>query len=523
MPNPAPDPAPASPPAELLDPESLEQLRAEEAGIEDAYPLSPVQEGMLYHTLTAPDSGVYVEQFTCRFRGRIDLTVLEAAWRYLIGRHAALRTAIRWLDSGHPVQVVFREVELPLERLDMSDGSPQERAAWLEALLRADRAKGFVPTWAPLMRLTSIRLEADAYQLVWTFHHAAIDGWCVPLLFKELLDAYDSLSRGAEPDLPPSRPFRDYLAWLREQDPARAEAYWRRELAGFRTPTPLGIDRAQAGASQGPHADRESRLSAEATAALVDLTRSRQLTLSTIIQGAWALLLGRYSGRDDVVFGLTVSGRPAELADVETMVGMFINTLPLRVTVDEHSELVPWLRAIQRRQVELRQFEHSALVQVQGWSDVPRGRPLFESIVVVENYPVDAALAGRAERLGVEAVRSLDQTNYPLDLTVVPGEELWLKVGYDARRFDADAIDRLLGHLNTLLEGIAADPDRCLADLPMLTGAERDQLLGRWNDTRSGFGGNDGLPLPADLDRLPEEELDSWIEYLRSSGGDLLR
>jgi surfactin family lipopeptide synthetase C len=255
----------------------------------------------------------------------------------------------------------------------------------------------------------------------------------------------------------------------------------------------------------------------------LDLARSRQLTLSTIIQGAWALLLGRYSGRDDVVFGLTVSGRPAELADVESMVGMFINTLPLRVAVDEHSGLVPWLRAIQRRQFELRQFEHSALVQVQGWSDVPRGRPLFESIVVVENYPVDAALAGRAERLGVEAVRSLDQTNYPLDLTVVPGEELWLKIGYDAHRFEADAIDRLLGHLNTLLEGIAADPDRCLADLPMLTGAERDQLLRRWNDTRSGFAGKDGLPLPADLDRLPEEELDHWIEYLRSSGGDLLR
>jgi hypothetical protein len=496
-------------------------LRDDEPASEDAYPLSPVQEGMLFHTSAAPDSGVYVEQFTCRLRGPIDLEALEASWRHLFARHAALRTAMRWVDSGSPVQVVLREVELPLERPDWGDATPAERPARLEAFLRADRARGFVPTRAPLMRLALIRLEGDVHQIVWSLHHAVIDGWCMPLLFKELLDVYDALCRGVEPELPPCRPFRDYIAWLQRRDPARAEAFWRSELAGFTAPTPLGIDRAPAGATPGPHAAREAGLSAELTAYLETLTRARQLTLSTIVQGAWALLLSRYSGREDVVFGLTVSGRPAELAGVESMVGMFINTLPLRVTIDERAGLVPWLKQLQRRQVELRQFEHSPLVQVQGWSDVPRGWPLFESIVVVENFPVDATLSSRAGRLGVEAVQFFDQTNYPLDLTIVPGAELWLKVGYDADRFDADTIDRLLGHLGTLLGGIAADPDRCLADLPLLTGGEKEQLLRRWNETGADLPQGGALPLLGDIDRLPEEEVDSWIEHLRSIGREL--
>ena len=512
-------------PADLLDHGTLVRLRKGSPAIEDAYPLSPVQEGMLFHTLSAPDSGVYVEQFSVRLRGVIDLSALEISWQFLVARHPALRTAMSWADPDRPVQMVFRAVELPLTRHDWRDLTADEQADRLESFVREDRARGFVPTVAPLLRIAAIRLEDDAYQLLWSFHHAAIDGWCVPLLFKELLDVYDALGSGRAPDLPPSRPFRDYIAWLGRQDPTRAESYWRRELAGFVAPTPLEIDPATTGAGSetapGSHAEREAWLSAGSTEGLLTLARTRQLTLGTIVQGAWAILLGRYSGRDDIVFGLTVSGRPAELAGVESMVGMFINTLPMRVSIDEQADLVPWLRMIQGRQVELSRFEHSPLVQVQGWSDVPRGRPLFESIVVVENFPVDAALAGRADRLGVEAVRSFDQTNYPLDLTVVPGEQLWIKVGYDPGRFDAGAIERLLVHLRTLLDEMAADPERCLADLPLLTEAERDRVVREWNETRADLAEVGVVPLPADLDRLPEEEVEHWIEHLRSIGGEL--
>jgi non-ribosomal peptide synthetase component F len=249
------------------------------------------------------------------------------------------------------------------------------------------------------------------------------------------------------------------------------------------------------------------------------------LTLNTIVQGAWALLLSRYSGRADVVFGVTVAGRPAELAGVESMIGLFINTLPVRVRVAEEEALLPWLRDLQARQVEMRQYEHSPLVQVQGWSEVPRGQPLFESILVFENYPMDASLRPWAGRLGVESVRSQERTNYALTLAVIPGAEYLLRILYDTRLFDAVAIGRLLGHVRILLEGIAAGPGQLLADLPLLTGAESEQLLRQWNDTEvspaphpEGVGG----VLP-DLDRLTDEELDTWIHLLQEPTGGTCR
>ena len=370
------------------------------------------------------------------------------------------------------------------------------------------------------MRLTLLRLADAAYQLVWSMHHLLMDGWCQPIVLGEVLTSYEAAAHGREPQLPPSRPFRDFIAWLQQQDPSRAEAFWRESLRGFRAPTPLGIDRAAADGSGavGPFAERQRRLSAETTAALHTLARAHQLTLNTVVQGAWALLLGRYSGQVDVVYGVTVSGRPPELEGIESMVGLFINTLPLRIAVSEEAALVPWLKHLQDRQVALRQFEQSPLVQVQGWSEVPRGRPLFESIFVFENYPKDASLLEQASGLGVGDVRLLERTSYPLTVIVVPDAELLLRVGYDTQRFDADAIDRMLGHWQYLLEGIAAEPERRLAELPMLTEAEQQQMLRQWNgiqanpvaETRD----TGAVQGPADLDGLSDEELDSMLRRL---------
>ena len=266
-------------------------------------------------------------------------------------------------------------------------------------------------------------------------------------------------------------------------------------------------------------------LPAGPTAELVALARRHRLTLNTIVQGAWTLLLGRYSGRADVVFGVTVAGRPAELAGAEAMVGLFINTLPVRVTVTEDEALLPWLRALQARQVEMRRHEHSPLVRVQGWSEVPRGRPLFESILVFENHPGDAAALRGAGGLGVAEVRLLERTNYALTVAVIPGAELLVRILYDARRFDAATVDRVLGHWRILLEGIAADPARRLAELPVLTGDEREQLLHQWNGTEVGLPPHpEGGPAAvADLDRLTDEELDTLIHLLREPTGGMSR
>ncbi len=471
------------PPAEVIEGFDREAAAREIGGdeVEDVYPLTPVQEGMLYHATAEPEAGAYIEQFACRLVGDLDLGAFTSAWQHLVARHPALRTAIHWDDSDRPVQAVHRGVGLPVAIEDWRDLSPIDADERLADYLRDDRSDGFVPALAPMSRLALFRLDDDVHALVWTSHHLIVDGWCLPTLLGEVLALYESGTSGEEPGLPAARPFRDYVAWQRRQDLAPAERHWRKTLAGFAASTPLGLEKAHVNGHpiDPAFAEREAALDEATTAALRAVARSRQVTTATLVQGAWALLLARYSGQSDVVFGVTVAGRPADLEGVESMVGVFINTLPLRAAVDEEEALVPWLRGVQDQLVEMRRFEASPPLKVQEWSDVPRGRPLFESIVIVQNTPVDPGLLGRGP-LGIEDARIYDQTSYPITVVAVPGTRLTLRIGYDARRFDGASVARMLGHFRRLLEGIAEAPDRRIAELSMLSAAEQESLLGRW-------------------------------------------
>ena len=444
-----------------------------------------MQQGMLFHSLYAPESGVYFEQLSCTLRGDLDIPAFERAWQRVVDRHPVLRTSFVWKQLDKMLQVVHRRVKLPLEQQDWRGLPPAEQTARLEALLQRERRRGFDLSQAPLIRLALIRTAEDAYYFVWNHHHILLDGWSQPLLLKEVFAFYEAFRRGQDLHLEPPRPYRDYITWLQQQDPAEAESFWRRMLAGFSSPTPLGVDRPRESAvGQEEQYDLlETWLSMETTAALQALARQHRLTLSTLVQGAWALLLSRYSGEKDVVFGATVSGRSADLPGIETMVGLFINTLPVRVQIKPGVSVVDWLKELQARLVEMRQYEYSPLVQIQEWSEVPRGLPLFESILVFENYPVDASLREQQGSLVVENIRSIEQTNYPLTVVSGPGERLPLKIAYDVRRFDADTIRRMLRHLETLLAGMAAEPEGAVSALPLLTEAERQHLLVEWNAT----------------------------------------
>ncbi len=457
--------------------------------IQDLYPLSPMQQGMLFHSLYAPESGMYVEQFSCTLHGNLDVTAFERAWQRVVDRHSVLRTAFVGESLKEPAQVIYRQVKLPIEQEDLRGLSSVEQAARLNKFLAAERRRGFALSDAPLMRIMLGRITDDAYEFVWCHHHALLDGWSVPIVFQEVLAFYDAFSRGGDLRLEPPRPYRDYIVWLKRQDVSKAETFWRETLKGFTAPTPLVVDRSRGSAADASAraVEVETHLSAEATAALNALARKNRLTLNTLAQGAWALLLSRYSGEDQVVFGATVSGRPAELAGAETMVGLFINTLPVRVRVPPDASLLSWLKDLQTYQTELRQYEYSPLVQIQGWSAVPRGLPLFESIMVFENLPVGEALQEGKTDLEIFNVRSAEQTNYPITVIIGPARELMLKISYDSSRFDQPTILRMLGHLQTLLEGMASQPDGLLAAIPMLTQAERQQLLVEWNDTHADY------------------------------------
>ncbi|MET0399627.1 MAG: amino acid adenylation domain-containing protein, partial [Longimicrobiaceae bacterium] len=464
-----------------LDQAALDALVGSGRGVDDVYPLSPLQEGMLFHSLYAPGSGVYVGQFGYVLEGPLDADALERAWQGAVARHEALRAGFAWDGLPRPVQVIRREAALPFFREDwrgLDDAGQQER---LEAYMAADRAAGFDLERAPLMRLALFRLGEAEHRLVWTQHHLILDGWSLSLIFRDVLVGYAVYARGETPLLGPGRRYGDYVAWLERQDRSQAERFWRHTLAGFDAPTPLpGAMVAARESGAGVPGVARLRLSGEFTRALQEQARASGVTMSTLMQGAWGLLLARYAGEEEVVFGATVSGRPAELPGVEETVGMFINTLPVRVRLPGDARLWEWLAELQKQQVEAREHEYAPLVEVQRWSDVPSGEPLFRSLVVFENYPVDQAVGEAAGGLGALQVRPTgghEQANYPLVLSAQVAAQLKGEVRYDGARVEAEVVERLAGFLEVVLEAIAARPGQRISDLSLLRESERAQLL----------------------------------------------
>jgi amino acid adenylation domain-containing protein len=450
--------------------------------IEAVYPFSPSQQGMFFFYLLNPDQpGLFVNQVRCELRGRLDVTALRKAWQTVVDRHAALRTFLLWQGWERPLQVVLDRSELPWQEEDWRALSPAEQEVRLTGFLAADRLCTFDLGRAPLTRVALIRTGEERHHLVWSFQQLILDGWSLPLVFQEVLALYDAAVSGRASRLAVGRPYRDYAAWVQRQNLADAEVFWRGRLAGFEEPTPLAVDRPAGDSDRRDAGRRELRLDADTTAALEALARRSRLTLNTVVEGAWALLLSRYSGEPDVVFGAVVAGRPAELPGVETMVGLFINALPERVEVGLDRPLLPWLAGIQERRVEQTRYEHLPLEQVHRWSALPWNRPLFETLFIFENYPIEDVLRERRGGLEISAVGVDERPNYPLNLFVIPGSELFLWVSFEHRRFEEVAVERLLGHLCELLRGFAENPDTALGAFPLLTPAETSQVLAGWN------------------------------------------
>jgi len=464
----------------------LESARPTEGEkIEDSYPLSPLQHGMLFHTLRDRGSGVDIVQEISAFSEDLDVDAFEEAWKRVAQRHPTLRTSFQWEGLDEPIQQVHARVP-PLERHDWQDLSGHDQEARLEAFLRSDRRRGFDLHRAPLMRLALFRLAPSTYRFVWTFHHALLDGWCIPIVLKEVFAFYDLLRFGQEPAFVQPRPYRDYIDWLGNLDLSGAESFWREALKGFRAPTPLVVNHEETDGVNGDplHGEQEIRLSEAVTSALRSLARKHSLTLNTIVQAAWACLLGRYSGEEDVVFGATRQSRPARMAGAESVVGLFINTLPIRARVGSNRTVIDLLKELRRQWLALREQKHTPLVDIQRWSEIPRGVPLFESIVVFENSLLNTSLRAQGGVWRNRTFRYVSQPNTPLNVVAYGERELLIRISYDGRRFGPDSISRMLGHMATLLEAMSQDADQQLGSLPLLTASERREILAWQADGR---------------------------------------
>ena len=474
-----------------LTQEKLDELLGEGNAVEDVYALSSTQRGILFHHLYAPEAELYIDQLSCLLVGHVNVEALERAWQKVFDRHPILRTSFAWEELDEPVQIVSRRVSVPLVQLDWRGTTGTEQQERLRPLVEEERRQALDISQAPVMHLTLIRLEDELYRLVWSWHHILLDGWSVSLVMREVLRLYKALDAGQEIDAGRAPLYRDYIAWLRDQDMAAAETYWRSKLAGGVT-TSLANKVAAANGHEVKYAAHHSKLSTDATRALQQLARQNKLTLNTIIQSAWALVLSHRTRAEDVVFGVTTAGRPAELPGVEEMVGLFINTLPLRLTIDPGAGLLDWLGRVQEDLTELRQYEHSPLVQVQEWSGTGRGVPLFDTIVAFENYPFEAALGEQIAGFRITDAESIDWNNFPLSLVVTPGDKLSIGFNYHLQHFDAETVAHLCQQFELVLRGIAeGPPERLKSLLESLAEADREHqqaLVSKYkNNVRQGL------------------------------------
>ncbi|MFF3847789.1 amino acid adenylation domain-containing protein [Streptomyces sp. NPDC002328] len=459
----------------------MDGLAERHPGLTDVLPLSPLQEGLFFHAAyDATGTDAYTGQIVLTLDGPLDASALRQACGALLARHDALRAAFTDRGLDRPVQVVAGDVEVPWASVDLTTHPTDERDAVWERLLADDRARRFDLERPPLVRFTLVRAGQDRHRLLMTNHHILWDGWSSAVLLRELLTGYADLT-GAEPSslAASAVPYRDHLAWLAGQDREAATAAWRDALAGLDEPTLLGsADPNKLGALP----ERTTvELSPEATARLTGRARSAGITLNSVVQGCWAILLARLTAREDVVFGGTVSGRTAPVAGIESMVGLLINTLPVRFRVRDEETLLAALTRFQDEQAPLMDHQHLGLADIQRAAGLGT---LFDTAVVVENYPLDLAemrdLAGGVQ---LAAVDGSDATHYTVNLIVLPGERLRLHLDHRPDVLDTRAALSVAEGLQRLLTAVAEETEATTVGEVDVVSAEQHRMIAEWNDT----------------------------------------
>ncbi|MGP4028440.1 amino acid adenylation domain-containing protein [Actinomadura sp. 3N407] len=442
--------------------------------LEDILPLSPLQQGLFFHALYDSGHDVYTAQIVFDLRGPLDVDALKAAGATLLRRHANLRAGFRQRKEGSPVQVVHREVRLPWDDADLSALPDAERDAEARRLADAERARPFDMTKPPLLRFLLIKLADGLHRMVFTNHHILLDGWSTPILQTELFALY--LAEGDDAGMPRVTPYKNYLAWLAAQDRSAAEDAWRRSLDGVHEPTLVAPGAPEPGPDE-PGRVR-TRLTEDLTSALSARARAQGVTLNTVLQLAWGTLLSRLTGSADVVFGAAVSGRPAELPGVEQMIGLFINTLPIRVRVRPADTVAEALIRLQDEQAALMPHHHLGLADIQRLTGTGT---LFDTMTVLENYPFDPDAAGAdLGGLSLHDVDGHDASHYPLTFAAVPGRGLSLRIDHRADLFTEDDAQRLMRRFVRVLDAVAYRPDLPLGRIDVLDDDERRHVLETW-------------------------------------------
>ncbi len=480
--------------AKLTQPQ-LDSLPVPASAIEDVYPLTPMQEGLLLHTLLEPGTGLYYMQDRYRINSALDPERFAQAWQAVIARHEALRASFCWNVGEDMLQVIHKPGSTPIEYLDWSNDPEAEQEPRLQALLKAEREAGFDLLNQAPFHLRLIRVGEARYWFMMSNHHILIDAWCRSLLMNDFFEIYMALGEGHDAQLATAPRYRDYIAWLQRQNLNEAREWWQQNLQGFERTTPIPSDRPflreHAGHSGGMVVgDCYTRLDARDGAQLRELAQAHQLTVNTFAQAAWALVLRRLSGDRDVLFGVTVAGRPVEMPEMQRTVGLFINSIALRVKLPEDGQrcsVRQWLSGLLDSNMQLREYEYLPLVTIQEHSELPKGQPLFDSLFVFENAPVETSVLDRAQSLNATSDSGRTHTNFPLTAVCYPGDDLGLHLSYDQRYFDETTVQNMLGEFKRLLLALVQGFHGDMADLPLIGEQEREFLVEGCNQSAHAY------------------------------------
>ncbi|SHN30769.1 non-ribosomal peptide synthase domain TIGR01720/amino acid adenylation domain-containing protein [Pseudomonas asturiensis] len=439
--------------ARLSQPQ-LDRLSIPAGNIQDIYPLAPMQQGMLFHSLFEQEAGNYINQLRVTVNG-LDVPRFKAAWQSAVDAHDVLRSSFV-SHAEQSLQVVLRQADVPFLVLD-ARGKPDH---WLDDWANDDRQQGFDLARGPLLRVALLQTGEDAYQLIYTSHHILMDGWSSSSLLGEVLQSYSGQVQAKQ-----AGRYRDYIEWLSVQDADDSERFWTAQLAGLDEPTRL-VHALKSSASGQGHADYVQLIDADGTRRLSEFAREQRVTLNTLVQSAWLLVLQRYTGQSSVTFGATVAGRPADLPGVEEQLGLFINTLPVIASPRPEQTVADWVQQVQAKNLALREHEHTPLYDIQRWARTG-GEALFDTILVFENYPMSEALQRAPDGLTFSELRNQEQAHYPLTLVVEAADVLSVRFSYDRQHFNAETVAQLAAHFDCLLHNLSAEPSACLGQLSL--------------------------------------------------------
>ncbi|MBN2535366.1 MAG: amino acid adenylation domain-containing protein [Spirochaetales bacterium] len=455
--------------------------------IEAIYPLSPVQEGILYHALSEPESDMYFEQFCFKLKGTINIEALRRAWQVVVDRYSILRTFFTRDYKDNFLQGVVKNVPIPFEIMNWEMHPGKAITLKVEEFLKEQREKVFDLSQAPLMRFQLIIINENEHFFIWNFHHIILDGWSVGIILQKVFAIY-----GNKPEMqqtPDGYNYIDFIRWIRQQDKEKARLFWRDQLKGLTASTRMKIkyqDNEQIPSGESVYLQSEISINPQLSLALNDFSRKYKITMNTIFQAAWGFLLSKYSGENDIIFGATVSGRKGEIENVEYNVGIFINTLPIRLTIDGNDTVTGFLEKVQDSHIKQLEYDYVSLSEIHNVSEIPYEESLFDTLMVFENYPVDTSLFHQLGNLEIEDLKIFEKTNYPLTILVSFSPVLKIIFLFDSQLYTYPVINQISKNLTTILEQFVQYPDSLLSSLHLLTGEER-ALLNSWNTTSENY------------------------------------